>query len=148
MSFDHFQLEADKMELMHQRGLAPKLHDCWVEHSGCVHFGYLVASLCDASAKDILAKRDFTSKEKTKINLAIDRLHGALLSHGDLKPSNIGVMLKRSGQIKSCCFLDCSGVIEHRNARDLASAVSRDWDNFRAHAENKLMQKPDTKVGP
>lgn len=137
MSHTQFDNEHEHMSLLGK--LSTPIYDTWIEASTPVHFGFIVSELCDCTAKDILLQRQsFSQTEYKLLHHLIERLHRRKYTHGDLKPSNIGVFLRNSRIVK-CRFLDCQKV--RYKQRHFEKYVQRDWKTFYNHIKKN---KKDT----
>ena len=84
----------------------------------------------DGSVKDVLLKRSLTTSEDNLIEALINKMHQKGVTHGDLKPSNIGVFLN-DGQIIECKVLDTQKV--RIRAKKIQKAIDHDWATYRKH---------------
>ena len=131
--FDNEVAQLARLSLLQ---LAPKFHGYQVKN-GC---GHLVMEKVDCSLKDIIIHRNLISSEIDLIDQLIKDLHKHAV-HGDLKPSNIGVILDGDERITKCYVLDCQKVSTKDNYNDdvYRKLVKKDWEKFNIHfKKNKL----------
>lgn len=132
-----FLNEAKSYAKLSSLGLAPKIFAYWITKTNDdIHYGFIVNQKVDGSAKDILLKRKFTSNENKLLNKFIADLHNKYeITHGDLKPSNIGVILDKEKFIKKCYVFDCGGVRYKKNLStdEFKIRVKKDLNNYEEH---------------
>lgn len=132
MSKLDFINEAKKMITMSKLNLAPKVYGYGICKKYDIHYGIIVMELLDGCVKDILLKRDLRSSEMKTIKKTVSKMHEKyMISHGDMKPSNLGIYTNSSGKIKECLILDCHKVQFHKNYN--SELALRDWDVFHKH---------------
>lgn len=129
MPVERFTRECAKMHQLWTLGLAPQVLGYWTERSGPAHYGFLVMQLCDGTVKDVIAKRPLDAAEDALVLEVISRFHGLGYAHGDLKPSNVGVLLGADGRVTSALIIDCATVAKPR--RGLKGDVKDDNRRYR-----------------
>jgi serine/threonine protein kinase len=141
-----FRREVHSMKRLYREGVGPKVYGSWTERASSVsvpHFAYLVLEECDSTGKQILLKRKFTATEKARVAAAIRRLHNKIQClHGDLKPSNMGVML-RDGEIKSILWLDAGGLRQRDKLTKakFRALAAKEAHRFQEHALKNMKHR-------
>lgn len=111
MSKLEFVKECKNYFTLSKLGLAPKMYGYWIHKTKTgIHYGFILNEKLDTSVKEILLKRNLTKQEGQKINKLIDNIHKLGITHGDMKPSNIGCYLDAKGYMSRCFLFDCSKV--------------------------------------
>ncbi|AYV82784.1 MAG: hypothetical protein Hyperionvirus2_152 [Hyperionvirus sp.] len=123
--------EVKAFKNLYRLGLGPKLFGYQVCEIHEIHYGFIVMRKMDCTVKDILVRRDLDRGEVDEIERTIERMHKKGVVHNDLKPSNIGVVLGKSGGIRKCYFLDCQKV--RFGGDQFRKSVKRDWATFYRH---------------
>jgi len=137
--------EAKKLIHMSKLGLAPKVYG----HGICdklfpVHYGFIVMERMDASVKDILLKRDLGKDELRTIFRTVDSMHKEhAITHGDMKPSNIGVNLDKYGRIARCLVFDCHKVRyrDDMTQSEFERRVRKDVGVFHRHVKMNVKDR-------
>lgn len=132
-----FVREAKNLEDLSYLGLAPKVFKVWIQERHGLEYGFIGMARTDCSLKDVLLKKDLSDSEMKLVKKAIEKLHSHGITHGDCKPSNIGVYLDALGRVESCVFFDCQKV---RHVKDLSSREAekyreRDFKAFKKHVK-------------
>ena len=132
-----FQKEVDDLKNLSDIGLAPvvfgygicdKLYD--------IHYGFMIMERMDCSVKDIIIRRPLDSDEKKTIEIIINSMHRDHgISHGDMKPSNIGVCLDSNDKVSKCLFFDCQKVKYKRDCSDrkFKDLIKKDVSIYNRH---------------
>jgi serine/threonine protein kinase len=131
MPAERFTRECTKMHKLHKLGLAPKVFGFWTERRGPAHFGFLVAELCDGTVKDVITRRALSRSEHELILAVVSRFHDLGYTHGDLKPSNIGVKLDEQDRVSSALLIDCATVRKPKSKRGLRAEATDDDKRYR-----------------
>lgn len=136
MTPEAFTKEVDDLIGLDKLGIAPKVYGYGINRSHEIHYGFIVMEKIDCSLKDIYLQRELTHSEDKLIRKLIDRLHDQFgIIHGDLKPSNIGVYLDKSGNIIDGCFFDCQK-IKHKDKytdSEFTKLADREANNYKKH---------------
>ena len=136
MTKDAFLYEANQLLNLSKIGLAPNVNGFWICDSlHNIHYGFIVMDKMDSSLKSIISKRSLSEKETNIVETLINETHTKGIIHGDLKPSNIGVLLNPDQEIIKCLMLDTQK-IKYRDSLStdkFKSLINRDWHNYRKH---------------
>lgn len=137
MNRNTFLHEANRLVDLASYDLAPTVFGFWICEIYDIHYGFIVMDRMDCSVKSILLKRSLNNTEESRISVLIEKLHKKGIVHGDMKPSNIGVLLNLDGEIIKCRFLDTQKV---KHKKDLGSKkfqrlVADDLRTYRKHYE-------------
>ena len=138
MSIDNFHHEISMLKSVNKIKLAPKLYHHWIDNKSYkVHYGFIVMERMSSTVKDILLRRNLSSKELEYIQSKINKLRRHNIKHGDLKPSNIGVNLDRSGYISSIRMIDWAkgGYTDDKDKFD------RDLRIFKLHVKKNISER-------
>lgn len=137
--FDEFIKEAYELDYFDSIDIGPK-YDGYDILNKKVRYGFLVMDKVDTSVKNILLKRDLSKKETNKIYKFINKMHYKYnITHGDLKPSNIGVFLDKHGKIDKCVTYDCKKARHYNKMRSKYSKMElRHYDR---HVKKNLKER-------
>lgn len=107
------------------------------------YYGFLVMGKAETTIKDILLKRRLASSEKKKIRKFINKMHDRGVTHGDLKPSNIGVFLNEHGKIKRCVAFDCKKAKHniYYKLHDFKKFIKDDIRHYKRHASKNKKER-------
>ena len=155
MRVKDFKREVTSMRQLAALSLAPAVFGSWIERpatriprgkkvqkdrpSGFL-VGFVVNQLCDLNCKQAIRTWPDVELLKSAMLGAIYNLHEAGFTHGDCKPSNIGLLLKNGEagaaerEVK-CLFLDCQKVRRHvdRLSPSFLEAVRHDIGTLEKH---------------
>ena len=135
--------EAHNYIYLSKYGLCPDMlgYGLFDHTANQLHYGFIVMERLDGVVKDILLKRLLSEEENRLVKQAIENLHTkAQVSHGDMKPSNIGVLLHKDGTIRQVKFIDLQK-IRHRSQislQEFENAVRRDNLTFEHHVDKNI----------
>lgn len=115
-SLASFQRQVEKTKQMHAWGLGPAFFGAWTDKQDCIHYGFIVTALLDGTVKTVMLQRRLTEREDARVQDAVRGLHDARLTHGSLKPGNIGVLLDTRARIRTCLFLDVGAMKSGKRA--------------------------------
>lgn len=144
MTINDFLQEAKELTNLYEIGLAPEVYGYWICNKMYnVHYGFIAMEKMDYSLKHILAKRSLKKDENQLIENIIDELHENDVVHGDLKPSNIGVMVNGKGKITKCLLFDCQKVKHKENYHHdvFDKLIERDWHTYKKHSVKNKTEK-------
>ena len=137
MTPQDFKKEVEALTSLSKHNLVPQVYGFSIENKKFdVHYGFIVIERVDCSVKDILVERRLDPEEIKIVEGVINQMH-KVATHGDLKPSNIGVNLGEDGKIKKCLILDCQKVKSGRDHRRSES----DWDTFFKHVKENASKR-------
>jgi len=146
MSIQNFKSEYKKQIELSAHRLAPEVYNIIYCNNYPIHYAFIVMKKMDCSLKDvILSRNNISNEEWTIVNNAIDKLHKKYkYSHGDMKPSNIGINLKNN-KIYSVKFIDCNKVlnIDASQLLDVEKYIRRDKRIYVSHG-GKIISKSST----
>lgn len=137
MSIDKFNHEVNMLKTISKLELAPKLLTYWIDQISPIHYGFIVMERMESTVKDILLQRDLSSIELKYIHSKIRELHDTGITHGDLKPSNIGIYLDSSGFIKQIRMIDWAKG-QYTNNKD---NIHRDIFTFKSHMKKNISER-------
>lgn len=138
MSTLAFEHEVNMIKTLSKTRLAPKLYTSYIETTKYkTTYGFIVMEKMDKTVKDVLLKRDLSSKETNKILENIDLLHKLDVCHGDCKPSNIGVKLK-NGEINKIRFLDLAKCRKISSNKDVDRDIKTFWQHLKSNTNLRL----------
>lgn len=138
MSIGKFRHEISMLQKVYAIGLAPKLLNHWIDSTSYrMHYGFIIMERMTMTVKDILLHRDLSSDELNYIRSKIRKLHHNHIKHGDLKPSNIGVNLNKSGYIKHIRMIDWA----KGEYTDDKNKFKRDIRTFKSHIRKNIMER-------
>jgi hypothetical protein len=140
MSKSTFEHEVTSLSKLADLNIAPKVYGYGYSNTQTcpIHYGIIVMEKADCSLKDIYLKRNLKTDEDSIIETLIDTLHKThKMTHGDMKPSNIGVYLDETGEIIKCCFFDCQKVkdiFSYKSIDEFDEQTKRDKSVYSNHA--------------
>jgi hypothetical protein len=138
MTKEAFFDELCELQFLSQLEIAPKVYGYGIcDRSFDIHYAFIVMEKLDCSLKDILLVRQLEHSESKIVQAAIEKLHiDHGLTHGDLKPSNIGLFLDQNQKIKNCLFFDCQKVKHKKDCTQVEfnRLVERDWHTYQTHS--------------
>ena len=143
MSFDEFIKEAYELNHFSNLGIGPYFYGHSIVNDDVV-YGFLVMDKADTSVKNILLERNLTHREKKIIHKFTDMMHYKYnLTHGDFKPSNIGVFLDSRGKIKKCITYDCKKARHGSRFRyhHFKNYIKRDNNNYKKHETKNIDER-------
>ncbi len=137
MTLDKFQQEVDMLKDVSKIELAPKIYHVWMEQDNMIHYGFIAMEYLSMTVKDILLRRDLTRDEYDFIMTHIHKLHNNKIKHGDMKPSNMGCNLDKSGDIIYLRMIDWA---KGEYTSDI-SRLEKDIRNFHKHIERNTNER-------
>lgn len=142
MDPEAFIQEAENLQRLAELKLAPAVYEVSVQSEKKQWYGIIVMERLDGSIKDILIQRSLYTAEAKIATRLIKKLHrDHNIIHGDLKPSNVGIILDANDRIVKCLFLDCQKVRFDLRSDELARRKERDVSKFKDHyRRNRLIQ--------
>jgi len=130
MTHTEFFHEAKELANMGHLGLAPQVYGYGICRRHEIHYGFILMQRTHGSLKDLLAVRSLDKSEERIVKKIIDKMHNEHgITHGDMKPSNIGIYLDDKGRLKKACLFDCQK-IKHRedySSSEFNELVEKDW---------------------
>ncbi|AYV76393.1 MAG: protein kinase [Terrestrivirus sp.] len=112
-------------------------------------YGFLIMEKIDCSVKQILIERSTNHEENKFIDNAIRKLHNEYgIVHGDLKPSNIGIILNNNGTVKKCVFFDCPKIKYQKDyeKKEFNKLKEKDIKNYKKHVIKNLIEGKNKKI--
>jgi tRNA A-37 threonylcarbamoyl transferase component Bud32 len=138
MSMRKFNHEVNMIRKMSIKRLAPKLLGSWVNNTSYkIHYGIIIMEQMTCTLKDIILRRDLEKNERNRVLIKINTLHNYGVTHGDLKPSNVGIICDRYDNIKHIRFIDWAKG-EYTNNTDL---FTRDIRTFKNHIKKNIRDR-------
>jgi len=133
MNILKFNNEVNASKRLSDLKLAPKFYLAGMIKNS--EYGFIINKRLNCSIKDILLKRSLNSFEKEKVKNLIDKLHTSGISHGDMKPSNIGIYLDSNNQILKCLFFDLCKIKYNsdHSTSDFSNFIERDLKTYKDH---------------
>lgn len=146
MTIDAFLHEAKELKNLSHLGIAPKFYKYWICNDRYnMHYGFIAMKKMDCSLKDILLERSLKKEEQYLVKKMIDKMHNEYgIIHGDMKPSNIGVILDKNYRVKDCVVFDCQKVKHHDkcDSDEFHRLIEKDWNVYKRHTiENRSKGK-------
>lgn len=136
MTHDAFLHEAKELTHLSQLSLAPRVYGYGICTQFDIHYGFIIMHRTDGCLKDVLVRRPLERQESHIVKEVIDTMHKKHgITHGDMKPSNIGVYLDERGRVKKACLFDCQK-IKHKGKysdEEFRKLIDKDWRIYFKH---------------
>lgn len=141
---ESFNNEIKQLLYLNKYNLSPELYGYCIIKKGPFYYGFIVMDKVDCSLKQIILRRSLTNNEENIVKNLIYNLNSRLITHGDLKPSNIGVYLNKYSYIKRCVFLDLSSVKQYnKKNKSFKKRVKHDLKNYVEHIQKNINERLD-----
>jgi signal peptidase I len=145
MTIDDFLLEVESGILFSSINLGPKIYGFGISKKFSIHYGFIIMQKLDCSIKDLYIQNNYTisNKDENKIIKTINKLHNTYnMIHGDLKPSNMGIIFENSA-ISKVLFIDFQKVKykKNYNKEEWDIRQSREIENFKKHIQLNILDK-------
>lgn len=137
MTYDKFAKEVNGLLNLSNLGVGTKFYG-FMEYKNKINYGVLVMKRADCSLKDIIMERRISDDERKIVYDFINKLHKELkIAHGDLKPSNIGIIKDENDKIKKCYVFDSQKVKYGKDYKEkqFKKLVSKDLRTFKEHCQ-------------
>lgn len=140
MNLDDFIYEVKQLQMVSNLKLSPTFFEYFISDKKYqIHYGFIVTKKLDCTLKDIFKKRGIDVREDKIIRTVINKMHYEdKISHGNMRPSNIGINLNANGRVKECLLLDCQKVKikGDMNDKKFSELIKKDWDTYEKHKKN------------
>ena len=148
MSLQSFKNETENLSYLNKYKMTPKLYGYTIIQKGPFKYGFIIMDKVDCSVKQVLLNRSLTEEEEKNISKLIYKLHSNNITHGDLKPSNIGVYLNSKGIINKCMFLDCPRVKQWENCdkQDLQRKIDNEMKYYKKHIKKNIDERVNNNI--
>lgn len=137
-----YMKEVNTLLLLEKYGLAPKIYKTFIyDKHPHLNYGFIVMNKFKCTLKSVLLRRKLQRIEKKIVKNMINSIHIQLeMTHGDLKPSNIGVELDNNDTIIKSYVIDCDKVVFKKDCSlgQFNKLIEYDWHVYKKRSRLEL----------